>query len=132
MSEEGQEPTKDAAPGKTATATEVKGTEPFRPPEPSPTATPVAVASDQSGPPKLAKDGAADKPGQVKRLARLYEGMRPKEAATVLEKLDRSLAAGVLSEIKDRQAAKILGAMSPGVAAELTRFLGQAASGDTQ
>jgi hypothetical protein len=131
-SDEGQEPSKDTAAGKTATAAEAKGAEPSRPPEPPPTAAPVAVTPEQTGPPKAAKDGAAEKPGQVKRLARLYEGMRPKEAATVLEKLDRSLAAGVLSEIKDRQAAKILGAMSPAVAAELTRFLGQTAAGETQ
>jgi flagellar motility protein MotE (MotC chaperone) len=58
--------------------------------------------------------------------------MRAKEAASVIEKLERPLAARVLSEIKDRQAAKILGAMNPAAAADLTRLLGQPTSGETR
>jgi flagellar motility protein MotE (MotC chaperone) len=53
--------------------------------------------------------------------------MRPKEAAAVLERLERPLAASVLREIRERQASKILGAMTPATAAELTRMLGQQA-----
>jgi hypothetical protein len=89
-------------------------------PRPSGTpAPPAAVATKGTGGP--------EREGQAKRLARVYEGMRPKEAAAVLEKLDRALAAQVLAEIRDRQTSKILGAMNPAVAAELTRLLGQPA-----
>jgi flagellar motility protein MotE (MotC chaperone) len=55
----------------------------------------------------------------------MYEGMRPKEAAGVMEKIERPLAARVLTEMRERQASKILGAMTPATAAELTRLLGQ-------
>jgi flagellar motility protein MotE (MotC chaperone) len=51
--------------------------------------------------------------------------MRPKEAAGVLEKLERPLAAEVLGYMRERQAAKILGAMNADTAAELSRLLGQ-------
>jgi hypothetical protein len=80
-------------------------------------------------PPSVAAKGTGvpEREGQAKRLARVYEGMRPKEAAAVLEKLDRPLAAQVLAEIRDRQTSKILGAMNPATAAELTRLFGQPA-----
>ncbi len=76
-----------------------------------------------------AKESLGDKTAQVKRLARVYEGMRPKEAASVIEKLERPLAVELLSEIKERQAAKILGAMNPASAAEISRQLGQGPGG---
>lgn len=132
-----QEPSQVAAQAKAAPAEEPNKAEPAKPYEqpgaakasPAPQEAPAA---EPGSVPKPAKESAPDKPSQVKRLARLYEGMRPKEAATVLEKLDRPLAAGVLLEIKDRQAAKILGVMSPVTAAELTRLLSQGAPGETQ
>lgn len=100
--------------------------------EPAPTVEATAATSD---PPRDAAAAAAPSGGprdaaatgagaQVRRLARMYEGMRPKEAASVLEKLERPLAARVLTEIKERQASKILGAMNPSTAAELSRLLG--------
>ena len=55
------------------------------------------------------------------RLARLYTGMRPRDAASIVEKLEPSLATHILTRIPDRQAAKILGAMDPDIAARLTR-----------
>jgi hypothetical protein len=132
-----QEPSQVAAQAKAAPADEPNKAEPAKPNEqpgaakasPAPQAVPAAEPVPV---PKPAKESAPDKQSQVKRLARMYEGMRPKEAAIVLEKLDRPLAAGVLLEIKDRQAAKILGVMSPGTAAELSRMLSQAATGETQ
>jgi flagellar motility protein MotE (MotC chaperone) len=57
--------------------------------------------------------------------------MRAKEAAIVIEKLERSLAVKVLGEIRERQAAKILGAMNPAAAADLSRLLGQPTGGET-
>jgi flagellar motility protein MotE (MotC chaperone) len=57
--------------------------------------------------------------------------MRPKEAASVLEKLDRPFAARILADIRERQAARILGSMNPAAAAELSRLLGQPTEGAT-
>jgi flagellar motility protein MotE (MotC chaperone) len=57
--------------------------------------------------------------------------MRPKEAAAVIEKLERPLAVRILTEVRERQAAKILGAMNAAAAAELTRLLGQPSSRET-
>jgi hypothetical protein len=88
--------------------------------------TPPQSDTAPAEPPKAPAAVAGEAGAQVKRLARMYEGMRPKEAAAVMEKLDRSLAALVLTEIRERQAAKILGAMSPAAAADLTRMVGQA------
>ena len=136
--EQAAESSKEATPGKAAAGDEPRTPEDSRPNE-SPSAAPTPPVMAQEPTPKPGTPAPSEKQdpstgsgqAQVKRLARLYEGMRPKEAATVLEKLDRPLAAGVLSEIKDRQAAKILGAMVPSTAAELTRLLGQAATGET-
>jgi flagellar motility protein MotE (MotC chaperone) len=55
------------------------------------------------------------------RLVRLYTGMRPREAASIVEKLEPSLAAQILVRLPDRQAARILGSMDPEIAARLTR-----------
>jgi hypothetical protein len=88
-------------------------------------APPPAAPTPSSDTPPQSQ--ATDASAQVKRLARMYEGMRPKEAAGVLEKLERTLAARVLTEMKERQASKILGTMNPGTAAELSRLLGQTA-----
>lgn len=66
-----------------------------------------------------------DRGGSTKRLARVYESMKPKEAAAVLEKLERPMAAQLLREIRDKQASKILAAMTPATAAELSRHLAQ-------
>jgi len=83
-------------------------------------------AAAQTGPPIAAEPRVEATPeagAAVKRLSRMYEGMRPKEAAGVLEKLDRELAAQMLAEINHRHAAKILAAMNPTAAAELTNQL---------
>jgi flagellar motility protein MotE (MotC chaperone) len=80
-------------------------------------------------PARPAMASGQDATPQIKRLARVYEGMRPKEAASVLEKLDRPFAARILAEIRERQAARILGNMNPAAAAELSRLLTLATGG---
>jgi len=83
-----------------------------------------AAGSASPGTATPQKPSGPDPTPQIKRLARVYEGMRPKEAASVLEKLDRPFAAKILAEIRERQAARILGNMNPAAAAELSRLLG--------
>jgi len=106
----GEAPAADLAPAHLKPA-------PASPPAPAP-ATPASPPSPAG--PAGASGGEAD-PGA--RLARLYEGMRPKEAADVLQRLEPPLAAALLARMRERQAAKVLGAMSPAAAAELTRLL---------
>jgi hypothetical protein len=79
-------------------------------------ALPIAEAPRAGAPSKREPPPAA-------RLARVYEGMRPKEAAAVLEQLDRPLAAAILGYVNERQAAKILGALPPKAAAEVMGLL---------
>ena len=61
---------------------------------------------------------------KVQRLARLYEAMKPKDAAVVLEKMDRALALEILAAMKDGKASKVLSAIQPGTAADLSKRLG--------
>jgi hypothetical protein len=96
------------------------------PPQPD-LGKPVAGAVSPPGAgPSDAGGERATEAAAIKRLSRMYEGMRPKEAAGVLEKLDRGLAAEMLGEINHRHAAKILAAMQPAAAAELTNQLRRA------
>jgi flagellar motility protein MotE (MotC chaperone) len=53
-------------------------------------------------------------------LARLYEIMRPREAAAVLNELDLSVLAQVVDRMGERKAAPILGAMQPERVRQLT------------
>ena len=54
------------------------------------------------------------------KLARLYSVMRPQEAASALSKLDDDVVIGILSKMEERKAARILAAMGPDRAADLT------------
>ena len=115
--------------GPKAPAPSVEGQNPAAaPPVPLAEAPIEPTAGLTNAPPPVRGEAAAGieagREAQVKRLARIYEGMRPKEAAAVLEKIERPLATQVLQEIKERPAAKILAAMNPAVAAELTHLLG--------
>jgi hypothetical protein len=58
-------------------------------------------------------------------LVRVYERMRPKDAAPIVEQLEISLAVEILSRMPDRQAARILGAMAPERAARITAKLAE-------
>jgi hypothetical protein len=114
--------------GPKAPAPSVEAQNPAAPPVPVAEASPEPAAALTNAPPPVRGEAAAGieagREAQVKRLARIYEGMRPKEAAAVLEKIERPLATQVLHGVKERQAAKILAAMNPAVAAELTHLLG--------
>ena len=131
----GSEGAGEGAPGPSAEAgpkapsSSVEGQNPAAaPPVPAAEAPREPAAGPANASPPARGEAAAGieagREEQVKRLARIYEGMRPKEAAAVLEKIERPLATQVLHGIKERQAAKILAAMNPAVAAELTHLLG--------
>ena len=63
---------------------------------------------------------------EIKKLVKLYDSMRPGDAARVFKGLDPQLAADILTRVKARQSARILAALDPSRAAELSqRMTGQ-------
>jgi len=50
---------------------------------------------------------------RITQLAKVYEAMRPEEAASILEALDEATAIQILRRMKQRQAGKILGMLMP-------------------
>jgi flagellar motility protein MotE (MotC chaperone) len=62
---------------------------------------------------------------ETKHLVRVYERMRAKDAASIVEQLEVPLAVEILSQMTDRQAARILGAMAPERAARITARLAE-------
>jgi flagellar motility protein MotE (MotC chaperone) len=73
---------------------------------------PAAGAAAPAADPKVSEE--------IRRLARLYEGMRPKEAATVLARLDPELLTTILVTMRERQASKILGLLPAQKAADIS------------
>lgn len=65
-------------------------------------------------------------------LAKLYEAMRPRDAAEIFNELDMPILVQVVNRMSERRAAPVLAAMTPERArqltAELSRMRGQAAS----
>ncbi len=57
---------------------------------------------------------------ELDRLVALYEGMKPAQAAAVLEQLDPELSTRILLGMRARHAAKVLASLSPKRAADLT------------
>jgi|WetSurMetagenome_2_1015567.scaffolds.fasta_scaffold316089_2 flagellar motility protein MotE (MotC chaperone) len=56
-------------------------------------------------------------------LAKLYDGMRPDEAANLFENLDDTIVVAILPRMKPANASKILGLMPPKRAAEISTRL---------
>lgn len=66
-------------------------------------------------------------------LVKLYEGMRPRDAATIFDELDMSVLVQVVDRMREAKAAPVVGAMRPDRArqltAELARYRAQRAEG---
>lgn len=71
----------------------------------------------------MSKGRDAQQEAGIMKLAKLYEGMEPEAAASILGSLEKELATNVLASMKDRQASKVLGAMSGPRARELSERL---------
>ncbi len=54
------------------------------------------------------------------KLAKMYEAMKPAQAAPIIQTLDMEIILDIMSRIKDRQAAKILSKMDQGLAAQVS------------
>ncbi len=80
----------------------------------------------------LEKDigGIVDKHGEeddarIKSLVKIYETMKPVDAARIFSQLDMPVLLGVLEHMKERNAAPILAAMDPGKAKAVTLALAE-------
>ena len=62
---------------------------------------------------------------EVERLVKMFEKMRGKKAAAILEEADREIAVEVLRRMREKQAGEALSAMKPDVAAELAEIISQ-------
>ena len=72
----------------------------------------------------MAKGGSFDM-NRIARLAKIFEAMKPKQAAPVLSQLDNDVIIMILLKMKERPAAKILGEMSVERAASISRQISQ-------
>ncbi len=94
------------------------------------------AAAPKAGPAKPASAGAAARPeGAQPEVTRVYESMKPDEAAPILDRLDDATLRLVLGRMKERQVGALLAAMSRERAVAVTKMLadgpdGTDASGD--
>ncbi len=60
---------------------------------------------------------------RIKKIVKIYDLMKPEEAASRLEKLNEDMAVTVLSSLSEKKAAKILGLMDVGKSVKLSQAL---------
>ena len=61
----------------------------------------------------------------LNKLAKLYESMKPDEAAKIASQLENDLIVEIIPRMKERSAAKLLAAMDTKTAAEITRLISE-------
>lgn len=72
---------------------------------------------------KLMNQGDEKQSAQLESLVKIYETMKPKEAARIFEELDMPVLLGVIQKMKEQKTAPILAAMDPTKAKEVTAAL---------
>lgn len=70
--------------------------------------------------PELAQSSTSE---EMTRLVKMYEGMEPEQAAAILESLPNPTVAQILLQMRGRQAAGIMGSLSAGKAAGVSKLL---------
>ncbi len=70
----------------------------------------------------LAKNNQ-EEDGRLRSLVRIYESMKPKEAATIFDKLEINVLLGVVERMKENKVAPILASMQPDRARQVTDML---------
>jgi flagellar motility protein MotE (MotC chaperone) len=73
---------------------------------------------------------AAEEETRFKAIVTMYEGMKPKDAARIFDRLDMPVLIEVASRIAPRKMADILGVMQPAAAERLTVELARRAGAD--
>src|SRR5579864_8111526 len=77
-----------------------------------------------------AQQKAEEEAARFKGIITMYEGMKPKDAARVFDRLEMSVLYDIASQIAPRKMSDILGLMQPEAAERLTVELARRASGD--
>lgn len=72
---------------------------------------------------KLMKDGDQKQSEQIDSLVKIYETMKPKDAARIFEELEMPVLLGVIQRMKEQKTALVLAAMDPVKAKEVTSAL---------
>ena len=72
---------------------------------------------------KLMAQGDQQQSAQLDSLVKIYETMKPKDAARIFEELDMPVLLGVIQKMKEQKTAPILAAMDPVKAKEVTSAL---------
>ena len=73
----------------------------------------------------LADKQSAEDDARLKSLVKIYETMKPPEAARIFEQLDMPVLLGVVERMKERNAAPILAALDPAKAKAVTLALAE-------
>lgn len=73
----------------------------------------------------LVRERAAMQQDDVKRMVTIYEAMKPKDAARILDELDTGLAIDVLDRMPERRSAPIIAELADTKAREVTRVIMQ-------
>ena len=68
---------------------------------------------------------SAEDDARLKSLVKIYETMKPHDAARIFEQLDMPVLLGVVERMKERNAAPILAALDPGKAKAVTLALAE-------
>lgn len=74
---------------------------------------------------ELVKQHDADEKAQLQSLVKIYENMKPKDAAQIFEELEMDVLLDVVEGMKERKVAPILAMMNPSKAQEVTLELSQ-------
>ena len=69
------------------------------------------------------KQRESEEKKRVSKLARLYNGMKPKDAAEAMDALDDDLAVTILQKMDEGTASKVLSEFEPAKAARLTQLI---------
>lgn len=71
----------------------------------------------------LERDRVAREESGLRGLVKLYEGMRPRDAATIFDELDLPVLVAIVDRMREGKAAPVMGAMRPDRARVLTAEL---------
>ncbi len=77
----------------------------------------------------LERERAAREDAGLRGLVRLYEGMRPRDAAQILEELEMPVLLPIMDRMREAKAAPLLGAMRPDRARQVTAELARLRAG---
>jgi len=80
--------------------------------------------ADRRGATREGSGSSAETNAGVRQLAKIYESMRPENAAPILEKLEEYEIVNILSRMRQRAAGKILARLDPDLAARISHRIG--------